>query len=167
MLNINKLLRIKLALAVFALVTGALQFQATAEVPPITRGGGCPAVEREFRGLWVATVDNVDWPSKPGLTTRQQQLEWIIILDRAVRMHLNVIVLQVRPCCDAIYDSKIEPWSEYLTGQMGRAPQPYYDPLAFAIEEAHKRCLELHAWFNPIAPAFAPRKARFPAITSA
>jgi uncharacterized lipoprotein YddW (UPF0748 family) len=149
MLNINKLLRIKLALAVFALVTGALQFQATAEVPPITRGGGCPAVEREFRGLWVATVDNVDWPSKPGLTTRQQQLEWIIILDRAVRMHLNVIVLQVRPCCDAIYDSKIEPWSEYLTGQMGRAPQPYYDPLAFAIEEAHKRGLELHAWFNP------------------
>jgi len=87
--------------------------------------------------------------SKPGLTTRQQQLEWIIILDRAVRMHLNVIVLQVRPCCDAIYDSKIEPWSEYLTGQMGRAPQPYYDPLAFAIEEAHKRGLELHAWFNP------------------
>ena len=108
-----------------------------------------PAVPREFRGLWVATVDNIDWPSKRGLSTRQQQQELIVILDRAAALHLNAIILQVRPCCDAFYDSKIEPWSEYLTGTMGRAPSPYYDPLAFAITEAHLRGLELHAWFNP------------------
>ncbi len=108
-----------------------------------------PAVPREMRGLWVATVDNVDWPSKRNLTTRQQKEELIAILDGAVKLNLNAIFLQVRPSCDAIYDSKIEPWSEYLTGQMGRAPSPYYDPLAFAVEEAHKRGLELHAWFNP------------------
>jgi uncharacterized lipoprotein YddW (UPF0748 family) len=70
-------------------------------------------------------------------------------LDRAVALKLNAIIFQVRPACDALYDSKIEPWSEYLTGIQGRAPSPYYDPLAFAITEAHKRGLELHAWFNP------------------
>ena len=86
---------------------------------------------------------------RPTLTTREQKEELIAILDRAVQMNLNVIVLQVRPACDAIYNSNFEPWSEYLTGQMGRPPQPYYDPLKFAVEEAHKRGLELHAWFNP------------------
>lgn len=110
---------------------------------------GLPEVPREFRGLWIATVGNVDWPSKAGLSTSQQKDELLAILDRAVSLHLNVIVLQVRPSCDAMYDSRIEPWSEYLTGQMGRAPAPYYDPLAFAVEQAHKRGLELHAWFNP------------------
>jgi uncharacterized lipoprotein YddW (UPF0748 family) len=108
-----------------------------------------PAVEREFRGLWIATVGNIDWPSKPNLTTSEQKAELISILDRAAQLNLNVIILQIRPDCDAMYDSKIEPWSEYLTGQMGRAPKPYYDPLAFAVEEAHKRGLELHAWLNP------------------
>jgi uncharacterized lipoprotein YddW (UPF0748 family) len=108
-----------------------------------------PAVAREFRALWVATVSNIDWPSKPGLTTWQQQAELIAILDKAVQLHMNAIVLQVRPATDALYDSKLEPWSEYLTGEMGRAPEPYYDPLAFAVTEAHKRGLELHAWFNP------------------
>jgi uncharacterized lipoprotein YddW (UPF0748 family) len=108
-----------------------------------------PAVQREFRGAWIATVGNVDWPSKPGLPTQQQKQEMIDLLDRAVKLNLNAIVLQVRPACDAIYASKIEPWSYYLTGKMGQAPQPYYDPLEFAITEAHKRGLELHAWFNP------------------
>ena len=108
-----------------------------------------PAVQREFRGLWVATVNNIDWPSSRNLTTREQKVELTAIFDGAVKLHLNVVVLQVRSCCDAIYDSKIEPWSESLTGQMGKAPRPYYDPLDFAVEEAHKRGLELHAWFNP------------------
>jgi uncharacterized lipoprotein YddW (UPF0748 family) len=108
-----------------------------------------PPIQREFRGLWIATVDNVDWPSKRGLSTRQQQDEMIALLDRAAAVHLNAIFLQVRPGCDAFYESKIEPWSEYLTGKMGQAPFPYYDPLEFAVTEAHKRGLELHAWFNP------------------
>jgi uncharacterized lipoprotein YddW (UPF0748 family) len=113
---------------------------ATIEAPP---------VRREFRAAWVATVANIDWPSKPGLSSDEQKREMIALLDDAVRMNLNAIILQVRPGCDAIYESKLEPWSEFLTGGMGKAPEPYYDPLEFAVAEAHKRGLELHAWFNP------------------
>ncbi len=108
-----------------------------------------PSVPREFRGLWVATVNNIDWPSKPGLSTEEQKEELIALLDRAAALHLNAVIFQVRSGCDALYDSKIEPWSEYLTGRMGQPPSPFYDPLALAIAEAHKRGLELHAWFNP------------------
>jgi uncharacterized lipoprotein YddW (UPF0748 family) len=108
-----------------------------------------PPVQREFRGLWVATFHNIDWPSQPGLDSARQKQEMLAILDRAVALRLNVVVLQVRSSCDAIYESKIEPWSEYLTGRMGQAPSPPYDPLQFAVAEAHKRGLELHAWFNP------------------
>ncbi len=110
---------------------------------------GPPPIPREFRAVWVATVNNIDWPSKPGLPSAKQQAEIINILDTAVNMHLNAIVLQVRPACDAMYPSALEPWSEYLTGTMGTAPSPNYDPLEFWITEAHKRCIELHAWFNP------------------
>jgi uncharacterized lipoprotein YddW (UPF0748 family) len=108
-----------------------------------------PSIQREFRGAWVATVGNIDWPSKPGLTTAQQKAELVAILDRAAYLRLNAIIFQVRPVCDAFYASHLEPWSEYLTGQMGQPPKPAYDPLAFAVEEAHQRGLELHAWFNP------------------
>ena len=108
-----------------------------------------PAPPREFRAAWIATVGNSSWPSKPGLTTSQQKAELTAILDRAVALKLNAVIFQVRPACDALYQSDLEPWSEYLTGAMGRAPWPYYDPLAFAVTEAHKRGLELHAWFNP------------------
>jgi uncharacterized lipoprotein YddW (UPF0748 family) len=108
-----------------------------------------PKVAREFRGAWIATVANIDWPSKPGLSTAQQKAELILLLNRAQQLKLNAVIFQVRPACDAFYDSKIEPWSEYLTGVMGKAPEPFYDPLAFAIQEAHKCGLELHAWFNP------------------
>jgi uncharacterized lipoprotein YddW (UPF0748 family) len=111
--------------------------------------GVLPPVQREMRGVWVATVDNIDWPTKPGLPVEQQKREMRAILDRAVRLNLNTIVFQVRPCCDSFYASKLEPWSEYLTGKMGQAPEPFYDPLATWIEESHRRGLELHAWFNP------------------
>ena len=103
----------------------------------------------EFRGVWVATVANIDWPSRPGLSTAAQKAELTAILDRAAHLKLNAIILQVRPTADALYASPIEPWSEYLTGTMGRPPRPSYDPLAFAVEQAHRRGLELHAWFNP------------------
>lgn len=108
-----------------------------------------PPVPREFRGVWVATVSNIDWPSSRTLTPAQQRQQAIAILDRAVELRLNAIVLQVRPACDALYSSAIEPWSEYLTNVMGTAPNPLYDPLHFWVAEAHARGLELHAWFNP------------------
>ena len=115
-----------------------------------------PPPAREMRGVWIATVANIDWPSKPGLSVREQKAELIALLNRAVQLKLNTVVFQVRPACDALYASSLEPWSEYLTGRMGRAPEPFYDPLAFAIEEAHRRGLELHAWFNPFR-AWHPR----------
>jgi len=108
-----------------------------------------PPVPREFRGVWVATVGNIDWPSSPGLSVAQQQDELLTILDRAQSLHLNAVILQVRPAGDAFYESQLEPWSEYLTGKQGRAPSPKWDPLTFAVREAHARGLELHAWFNP------------------
>ncbi|MBT6148730.1 MAG: family 10 glycosylhydrolase, partial [Gemmatimonadetes bacterium] len=104
---------------------------------------------REFRAVWVATVDNIDWPSEPGLPTQQQKSEALAILDNAVALGLNAIVLQVRPHCDALYPSTLEPWSSYLTGVQGTPPSPYYDPLQLWTNEAHARGLELHAWFNP------------------
>ena len=102
-----------------------------------------PAVRREFRGAWIASVENIDWPSKPGMPAGEQQAELLAMLDRAVKLNLNAIVLQVRPACDALYASKLEPWSYYVSGTMGKPPTPYYDPLEFAVTEAHKRILFL------------------------
>lgn len=132
----------------------ALQAQ-TNSVPAITP----PTIMREFRGAWVATVSNIDWPSKPGLPVEQQKAELIAILDKAVELRLNAIIFQVRPACDALYSSSLEPWSEYLTGKMGQAPAPFYDPLEFAVAEAHERGLELHAWFNPYRAGHPSRKS--------
>ncbi len=106
-----------------------------------------PDLPREFRGAWVATIYNLDWPSKAGLPAAAQKTQLIGILDTAAAAGLNAIILQVRPACDALYESPIEPWSPVLMGTMGASPG--YDPLAFAVEEAHRRGLELHAWFNP------------------
>src|SRR4051812_31910967 len=108
-----------------------------------------PAVRREFRGVWVATVANIDYPSRPGLPADSQRAELTAIMDRAAALHLNAIIFQVRPAADALYPSQLEPWSEYLTGEQGRAPEGDWDPLAFAVTEAHRRGMELHAWFNP------------------
>jgi len=138
--------RIRILLA-FLLLTPAMLFAAEEIYRPVAITPPQPA--REFRGAWLVTVANKDWPSKPGLPVAEQKAELIELLDRAVQLKLNAIIFQVRPSCDAMYASAIEPWSEYLTGTMGKAPEPFYDPLAFAIEEAHQRGLELHAWFNP------------------
>ena len=128
-----------------SIVAAALMTGTTA----IAQDSNLPEVPREFRAIWIATVSNIDWPSRPGLSAFEQQTELLAILNRAVRLNMNAIVLQVRPATDALYKSDLEPWTEYLTGQMGRPPEPYYDPLTFAVEESHKRGLELHAWFNP------------------
>ncbi|MFD1630318.1 glycoside hydrolase family 10 protein [Pseudopedobacter beijingensis] len=105
--------------------------------------------KREFRGVWVATVKNIDWPSKPGLSTELQKEELIWIFDEHQKNGMNAIMFQVRPSADAFFAKGQELWSAFLSGEQGKAPQPFYDPLAFAIEEAHKRGMELHAWFNP------------------
>lgn len=110
--------------------------------------------KREFRGVWIATVANIDWPSEQGLSTRAQQLEFTRILDRHQQMGINAVIVQVRPAADAIYAKSREPWSEWLSGVQGRQPDPFYDPLSFMIEEAHKRGMELHAWFNPYRAVF-------------
>ena len=103
----------------------------------------------EFRAVWVATVVNIDWPSEPGLSTKEQQNEIIAILNGHQKLGMNAIILQVRPAADAFYQSELEPWSRYLTGTQGQAPKPFYDPLEFWIKECHARGMELHAWLNP------------------
>ncbi|MBA2606076.1 MAG: family 10 glycosylhydrolase [Acidobacteriota bacterium] len=112
-----------------------------------------PKPTREFRAVWIATVANIDFPTKKTLSVEEQKAELIRDLDLARQLRLNAVVFQVRPMCDALYDSKIEPWSEFLTGAMGK-PQSF-DPLQFVIEEAHRRGILVHAWFNPYR-AFHP-----------
>lgn len=135
-------------LSAICILISAKLFAANEIYRPVSIAPPEPA--REFRGAWIAAVaTNQDWPSKPGLPVAQQKAELVALLDRAAQLHFNAIIFQVRPASDAIYASPIEPWSERITGTQGRAPEPFYDPLTFAIAEAHKRGLELHAWFNP------------------
>jgi uncharacterized lipoprotein YddW (UPF0748 family) len=110
---------------------------------------------REFRGVWVASVWNGDFPSKQGLSSEQQQAELVAILDQMQTMNLNALILQVRPEGDALYASQFEPWSHWLTGTQGKAPG--YDPLEFAIAQCHQRNIELHAWFNPYRASTSQR----------
>src|SRR5262249_32462143 len=104
---------------------------------------------QEFRGVWVATVGNIDWPSRKGLSSAEQQAELRAIFDKVVELKLNAVIFQIRPMADALYASELEPWSEFLSGKLGKAPDPFYDPLELAVREAHARGVELHAWFNP------------------
>ncbi len=108
----------------------------------------------EFRAVWIATVDNIDWPSRGNYNTALQKEEFIRQLDLHKRNGMNAVVVQVRPACDAFFPSAYEPWSEWLTGQQGKAPVPFYDPLEFMIKEAHKRGMEFHAWCNPYRAVF-------------
>jgi len=140
----------------FARFVAALPFAALAacsndsptgtESPPPTTVT-VPPIEREFRGMWIATVANIDWPSQSGLSTNAQQTELRAILDMAQNTGFNAVVLQVRAAGDAIFPSTLEPWARSLSGTQG--VDPGWDPLAFAVTEAHARGLELHAWFNP------------------
>nr|MBX2840515.1 family 10 glycosylhydrolase [Flammeovirgaceae bacterium] len=108
-----------------------------------------PSKKREFRGAWVASVANIDWPTSKNLSSEEQQKEFIKILDHLSESKMNAVVVQIRPAADAFFPSELEPWSYWLSGEQGKAPQPYYDPLKFMIEECHKRYLEFHAWINP------------------
>jgi len=110
--------------------------------------------KHEFRAVWIATVDNIDWPSRGNYSTSMQKAEFIRQLDMHQRNGMNAVIVQVRPACDAFFPSDLEPWSEWLTGTQGKAPVPWYDPLQFMIEETHKRGMEFHAWCNPYRAVF-------------
>ncbi|MGQ1911067.1 glycoside hydrolase family 10 protein [Marinifilum sp. RC60d5] len=116
--------------------------------------------KREMRAVWVATVDNIDWPSKSGLKVDEQKKELIALLDQHKKNGMNTIIFQIRPATDAFYNSPYEPWSQWLSGEQGIAPDPFYDPLQFAVEECHKRAMELHAWMNPYRAVFLYKNAR-------
>ncbi|WP_327292008.1 glycoside hydrolase family 10 protein [Streptomyces sp. NBC_01198] len=140
-----------------ALTAAAAGMAAATALPPATAKaaagsaragrGGRPRPHRELRGMWIATVANTDWPSAPGLPPDVQRQELIDLLDLAVERRLNAVMFQVRPTADAFWPSPYEPWAVYLTGVQGR--DPGWDPLGTAVREAHRRGLELHAWFNP------------------
>ena len=111
-------------------------------------------IQYEFRGVWIATVDNIDWPSKGMVNVDSQKAEFIRQLDMHQANGMNAMIVQVRPSADAFYPSRYEPWSQWLTGKQGVPPSPYYDPLQFMIEETHKRGMEFHAWCNPYRADF-------------
>ncbi|MEO7312065.1 MAG: family 10 glycosylhydrolase [Chitinophagaceae bacterium] len=113
----------------------------------------------EFRAVWIASVENIDWPSKRGLPVDSQKAEFIRLLDMFQKNGLNAVIMQIRPAADAFYPSSLEPWSEYLTGVQGMPPSPYYDPLKFMIDETHKRSMEFHAWCNPYRAVFSVGKS--------
>ncbi|PKL82069.1 MAG: hypothetical protein CVV24_11985, partial [Ignavibacteriae bacterium HGW-Ignavibacteriae-3] len=131
----------------FLLIIGGCSSFQTERVSNVQKE--IPRAEREFRGAWIASVANINWPSRKDLGSEEQKKEVESILDKLKSLHFNAVIFQARPQSDALYNSKLEPWSYYLTGKQGKAPDPYYDPLEFWIEEAHKRGMELHVWLNP------------------
>ena len=142
------LARLRVAALCAIVAAAACSSDESVTGPPIvTPDPDPPAIIREMRGLWVATVANIDWPSRSALPADQQRAELVSIFDRAAAAGFNAIIFHVRPAGDAVYRSSIEPWGAMLTGTQGG--DPGYDPLAFAVQEAHARGLELHAWINP------------------
>jgi uncharacterized lipoprotein YddW (UPF0748 family) len=118
------------------------------------------AQQKEFRAAWIATVDNIDWPTKGNWDAESQKAEFIKIIDMHKRNGLNALVVQIRPATDAFYPSPYEPWSQFLTGKQGAPPQPYYDPLQFMVDECHKRGFEFHAWMNPYRAVFNTKQSK-------
>ena len=124
---------------------GAVPPGAKAECPAVPAPDG--AAGRQLRGMWIASVGNIDWPRDPRASAADQRGQFTRLLDTAAAMNMNAVFVQIRPNSDAFYDSPYEPWSQWLTGTQGK--DPGYDVLAFMIKEAHARDLEFHAWFNP------------------
>ena len=128
-------------------VAAASAFSVTIGALPGTAETGAEIPKRQFRAMWIASVVNIDWPSKSALDAATQKAEYLAWLDLAQELRLNAVIVQIRPTADAFWPSKYEPWSQYLTGTQGK--DPGYDPTAFMVEQAHRRNLEFHAWFNP------------------
>jgi uncharacterized lipoprotein YddW (UPF0748 family) len=137
--SLRPIMIMRLFLLILGLAAAAQSYTTVSERPP--------ELAREFRGAWIASIYNIDWPSSSGLSADRQQAEMRGILDKVAALKMNAVIFQVRPQCDAVYSSSIEPWSAVLTGTMGRSPG--YDPLAYCIQQAHARGIEVHAWFNP------------------
>ena len=135
---------IRWIISIFFAIVATAHLSAQSKVPTQEQP---PSINREFRAAWIATVYNIDWPSKKGLSETEQKAEAIAILDKLVSLNMNAAILQVRPQADACYKSDYEPWSPWLTGTMGKSPG--YDPLSYWIKEGHARGIEIHAWFNP------------------
>jgi uncharacterized lipoprotein YddW (UPF0748 family) len=133
---------------------------ASSGAPP-----GAASAGRRTRAMWIATVDNGDWPTEKGLSKAKQQAQYRHLLDVATKLNLNTVYVQIRPAADAFYRSAYEPWSQYLTGHQGG--DPGYDPLSFLIAEAHKRGLEFHAWFNPYRASAQADRSRLAANSQA
>ena len=132
----------KKIILIFILFIGSCIYSAYGQAKP------------EFRGVWVATVDNIDWPTAGNHNSDLQKEEFIKLLNMNQRNGINALVVQIRPCTDAFYPSPYEPWSQWLTGKQGQPPFPYYDPLQFMITETHKRGMSFHAWMNPYRAVF-------------
>lgn len=107
------------------------------------------APKKEFRGVWIATVANIDWPKHPNDDVSKKKRDFIEILDFYQNMNFNAAIVQVRTAGDALYPTDLAPWSRYLSGEEGTAPQGFDEPLKWMIEETHKRGMEFHAWLNP------------------
>ncbi|MGY4538041.1 uncharacterized lipoprotein YddW (UPF0748 family) [Mucilaginibacter sp. UYNi724] len=137
-----------LFITVFFSIICSLSIAQSVTPEPVTQ----TQPKREFRGVWIATVVNLDWPTNARATAEAQKKDLLNQLNFHQQAGINAIMFQVRPAADAFYAKSREPWSKYLTGTQGR--EPGYDPLEFATTEAHKRGMELHAWFNPYRATF-------------
>ncbi|NBP30457.1 MAG: glycoside hydrolase, partial [Flavobacteriia bacterium] len=104
---------------------------------------------REFRGVWIATVANIDWPKSSTDSWEIQQQQYLDLLDYYKDLNFNVVIVQIRTAGDAFYPTALAPWSTYLTGKQGNSPETKENPLTWMIQEAHARGLEFHAWLNP------------------
>ncbi|MCX5232889.1 glycoside hydrolase family 10 protein [Streptomyces sp. NBC_00233] len=133
-----------------AVLTALATAGCTAALAPVAAHAAVPSgpgFRRQMRGVWIASVVNIDWPSRTGLEPAAQRAEFVRLADDALALGFNALFVQIRPTADAFWPSPFEPWSQWLTGTQGRDPK--YDPLAFMVETAHQRGLAFHAWFNP------------------
>ncbi|MDE7039331.1 MAG: family 10 glycosylhydrolase, partial [Lachnospiraceae bacterium] len=150
---------VSLLFVILAMVLFGVHEKKTEEKPVKKSDAGYSLkreTDQEMRGVWVASVENLDYPASPTVSAEELRAQADTVLDGVERNGFNAVFLQVRPCSDAFYPSKIYPWSRYLTGQQGTAPDADFDPLEYWVSGAHKRGLELHAWINPYRIARDP-----------
>lgn len=117
--------------------------------------GDIPSPKREFRGAWLHVIGQSQYMD---MSTEKAKAYISDQLDKLQEAGCNAVIFQVRPTADAMYESELEPWSYWLTGKRGRAPEPMWDPLKYALDEAHRRGMEFHAWLNPYRVTSTPKE---------